>query len=68
MYSSNHQGHQPTTEQGGFYANWKTAVLRSLIKSRQKGTIQLNYQPVSNLSFISKVVEKMCSRTIQQTQ
>ena len=45
-------------EKGGFYTNWKTAIVKPLIKSRQKGTIQSNYQPVSNLSFISKVVEK----------
>ena len=32
--------------------------MKPLIKSRQKGTIQSNYQPVSNLSFISKVIEK----------
>ena len=32
--------------------------MKPLIKSRQNGTIQSNYQPVSNLSLISKVVEK----------
>ena len=42
----------------GFCANWKTSVVKSLIKSKQKGTIKSNYQPVSNLSFISKVFEK----------
>ena len=45
-------------EKGGFYINWKPAVVKPLIKSRQKDTIQSNYWPVSNLSFISKVVEK----------
>ena len=29
-------------EKGGFYTNWKTAVVKPLIKSRQKGKIQLN--------------------------
>ena len=42
----------------GFYAKWKIAVVKLLIKARQKGTIQSNYRPVSNLDFISKVVEK----------
>ena len=32
--------------------------MKPLIKSKQKGTIKSNYQPVSNLSFILKVVEK----------
>ena len=58
VYSSNHQGHQSIVGQGGFCANWKTAVMKPLIKSKQKGTIKSNYQPVSNLSFTSKVVEK----------
>ena len=30
-------------DKGGFYANWKTAVVKLLIKVRQKGTIQSNY-------------------------
>ena len=30
-------------DKGGFYANWKTAVVKPLIKARQKGTIQSNY-------------------------
>ena len=47
-----------SVDKGGFYANWKTAVVKPLIKAKQKGTISLNYQTVSNLSFISKVVEK----------
>ena len=37
---------------------WKSAVVRSLIKSLPKSTIKTNYRPVSNLSFISKIVEK----------
>ena len=27
-------------DKGGFYSNWKTAVVKPLIKERQKGTIQ----------------------------
>ena len=45
-------------DRGEFCANWKTAVIKPLIKSKQKGIIKSNYQPVNNLSFISKVVEK----------
>ena len=30
-------------DKGGFYANWKTAVVKPLIKSKQKGTVKLNY-------------------------
>ena len=44
-------------DRGGFYANWKTAVMKPLIKSKQKGTARSSYQPVSNLSFISKIVK-----------
>ena len=44
-------------DKGGIYTNWKTAVMKPLMKSRQKGTIQSNYQPVSNLSFKSKVIK-----------
>ena len=41
-----------------FCTNWKTAVVKSFIKSTQNGTVKSNYSPVSNLSFISKAVEK----------
>ena len=36
---------------------WKSAVVRPLIKSLAKGTNINNYRPVSNLPFISKVAE-----------
>ena len=45
-------------DRGGFCVNLKSAVMKPLIKSKQKGTTKSNYQPVSNLSFISKVDEK----------
>ena len=43
---------------GHFFENWKLAIVRPLIKSLKKGTEKSNYRPVSNLQFISKVVEK----------
>ena len=30
-------------DRGGFCANWKTAVMTPLIKSKQKGTLKSNY-------------------------
>ena len=38
---------------------WKSTIVKPLIKSLLKGTIQQKYRPVSNLTFISKVVEKI---------
>ena len=43
---------------GHFYEDWKLAIVGPLIKSVRKGTEKSNYRPVSNLQFISKVVEK----------
>ena len=37
---------------------WKEALVRPLIKKRQLGTVNSNCRPVSNLSFIAKIVEK----------
>ena len=44
---------------GIFSEKWKSAIVKPLIKSSTKGTTQQNYRPVSNLTFISKVVEKL---------
>ena len=43
---------------GVFSEQWKSAIVKPQIKSLPEGTIQHNYRPVSNLTFISKVVEK----------
>ena len=43
---------------GHFFEDWKLAIVRPLIKSQKKGTEKTNYRPISNLQFISKVVEK----------
>ena len=43
---------------GHFFEDWKLAIVRPLIKSLKKGTEKSNYRPVSNLQFISKIIEK----------
>ena len=45
-------------EYGVFATAWKTAIIRPLLKKANLELIASNYRPVSNLSFISKVVEK----------
>ena len=54
-------------ELGEFANEWKEALVKPLIKKRQLGTVNSNYRPVSNLSFVLKIVEKNCTRTIQQS-
>ena len=44
---------------GEFSEKWKSATIKPLIKSQCKGTIHQNYRPVSNLTFLSKVIEKI---------
>ena len=43
---------------GHLFEDLKQAIVRPLIKSLKKGTEKSNYRPVSNLQFISKVIEK----------
>lgn len=44
---------------GGVFAkDWKSAIVRPLLKKKGLDLIPKNYRPVSNLPFISKVVEK----------
>ena len=45
--------------QGEFYTDWKEALVKPLVKNRLLGTALTNYRPVSNLQFISKIVEKV---------
>ena len=45
-------------EQGTFAACWKTAIIRPLFKKAGLDLIANNYRPVSNLPFLSKVLEK----------
>ena len=44
---------------GVFSEKWKSATVKPLIKSQCKGTIHQNYRPVSSLTFLSKVIEKI---------
>ena len=45
-------------DQGKFDKEWKTAVVKPLQKKQGNNTNEINYRPISNLSFISKVTEK----------
>ena len=44
--------------EGVFLREWKTAIVRPLLKKINLELIKKNYRPVSNLSFWSKVVER----------
>ena len=46
-------------DQGIFSSDWKEALVKPLVKKKSLGTQNSNYRPVSNLSFISKIVEKV---------
>jgi exonuclease III len=46
-------------EQGIFVSKWKTAIVRPLIKKAGLDLILSSYRPVSNLNFLSKVLEKV---------
>lgn len=45
-------------ENGTFAEEWKLAILRPLLKKVGLDLIHSNYRPVSNLAFLSKLVEK----------
>ena len=45
--------------QGIFINKWKNALVRPLLKKKGMELILKSYQPVSNLSFLSKVVERV---------
>ena len=45
-------------QNGQFDGDWKCAVLRPLMKKQNGPRVNNNYRPVSNLPFISKLVEK----------
>ena len=46
-------------EQGVFPDSWKIAIIRPLLKKLGLDLITSNYGPVSNLPFLSKVLEKI---------
>ena len=43
---------------GCFASSWKKAIVKPLLKKSNLDHVQRNYRPVSNLSFLSKLVEK----------
>ena len=43
---------------GEFCKSWKVAVVKPLLKKPGLDLISKNYRPISNLPFISKLVEK----------
>ena len=50
--------------EGYFSTTWNNAIVRPLIKNINKGTELKNYRPVSNLSFLSKLVERVGMKQI----
>ena len=48
--------------QGVFPSSWKIALVKPLLKKLHLKLIEPNYRTVSNLSFLSKVVEKCVLR------
>ena len=46
-------------DQGTFYTDWKEALVKPLLKKMSLGTTMANYRPVSNLQFVSKIVERV---------
>ena len=44
--------------QGIFAEEWKTTIVHPLLKELESELIPSNYRPVSNLSFLSKLLEK----------
>ena len=46
-------------ENGIFASKWKTAIVHPILKKAGLDLILSKFKPVSNLSFISKVVEKL---------
>ena len=51
---------------GLFVSTWKSAVIRPLLKKTGLDLITSNYRPVSNLTFLSKVLEKTALEQFMQ--
>ena len=51
-------------QQGSFIDDWKYPIVHPLIKKLEIGCIRKKYRPVSNLQFISKIVECAMLREI----
>ena len=46
-------------------SKWKTSIIRLLLKKVGLDPIMKNYRPVSNLAFMSKLVEKLQAGPVQ---
>ena len=46
--------------EGEFWKMWKVAVVQPLIKKVGLELIKSNYRPISNLTFMSKIIESVC--------
>ena len=53
-------------QSGSFLRNWKTAIVRPLIKKHGMNLVRSSYRPVSNLSYISELLEKAMLDQINQ--
>ena len=51
---------------GEFLDDWKVAAVRPLIKDANIRTEFKNYRPISNLSFLSKIIEKAALVQLQK--
>ena len=49
-----------------FLDDWKVAAVRPLIKGPNMSTKLKNYRPISNLSFLSKIIEKAAQVQLQK--
>ena len=50
---------------GIFLTKWKKAMVKPLIKKANLDHVYVNYRPVSNLSFISKITERVVNNQFQ---
>ena len=53
-------------EMGQFTYQWKVAIVRLLLKKLGLDLIKKNYRPVSNLSFLSKVIKKAMLKQLNE--
>ena len=44
---------------GVFSGSWKTSIIKPLLKKEGMDRVLKNYRPVNNLSYVSKIVEKV---------
>ena len=51
---------------GEFLDEWKIAAVRPLIKGPNLDSELKNYRPISNLSFLSKIIEKAAQSQLQK--